>query len=98
MTKRFLCSFALCFALIFPALSVGAATKATTDDAIYDHVREKLAVDQIVKGGALDVEVKDGVVTIKGKVDSEKRKEKATRIAKKVAGVKSVDNQIVVSK
>jgi hyperosmotically inducible protein len=98
MTKRFLCNLALCLALITTTLPLHAAEKVTTDDAIYDHVKEKLAIDQIVKGGALDIEVKDGVVTIKGKVDSEKRKEKAAKIAKKVAGVKSVDNQIVVSK
>jgi osmotically-inducible protein OsmY len=80
----------------FAVIPVRAASKPVTDDAIYDHVREKLAVDQVVKGGALEVEVHDGAVVLKGKVDSERRKDKAEKIARKVAGVKSVVNQIQV--
>ena len=33
---------------------------------------------------------------LKGVVDSEKKKEKAEKIAKKVSGVKSIDNEIKV--
>jgi osmotically-inducible protein OsmY len=40
--------------------------------------------------------VKDGVVTIKGRVDTDKGKTKATKLAKKVKGVKEVDNELVV--
>ncbi len=56
----------------------------------------RLANDQDVKGGALDVTVKDGVVTIKGRVDTEKGRNRATKLAKKVKGVKDVDNELVV--
>jgi osmotically-inducible protein OsmY len=56
----------------------------------------RLATDQDVKGGALDVFVKHGVVTIKGRVDTEKGKNRATRLAKKVKGVKDVDNELIV--
>lgn len=66
------------------------------DDRISDQVRMRLATDADVKGGALDVAVKDGVVVIKGRVDTDKGKSKATKLAKKVKGVKSVDNQLVV--
>jgi osmotically-inducible protein OsmY len=67
-----------------------------TDDRISDQVRMKLATDADVKGGALEVTVKDGVVVIKGRVDSDKGKNKATRLAKKVKGVKDVDNELAV--
>ena len=67
-----------------------------SDDRIIDQVRMKLTTDPDVKGGADEVTVKDGVVTIKGKVDTERGKSKATKLAKKVKGVKSVDNQLVV--
>jgi hyperosmotically inducible periplasmic protein len=74
-----------------------ADQKATSsDDRISDQVRMRLATDQDVKGGALDVSVKDGAVTIKGRVDTEKGKNRATKLAKKVKGVKGVDNQLVV--
>lgn len=68
----------------------------SSDDRISDQVRMKLATDADVKGGALDVVVKDGVVTIKGRVDTDKGKTKATKLAKKVKGVKDVDNELVV--
>ncbi len=69
---------------------------ATADDRISDQVRMRLAVDADVKGGALDVTVKNGVVTIKGRVDTDKGKARATKLAKKVKGVKDVDNELIV--
>jgi osmotically-inducible protein OsmY len=56
----------------------------------------RLATDADVKGGALDVTVTDGVVTIKGRVDTDKAKSKASKLAKKVKGVKDVDNELLV--
>ena len=73
-----------------------ATIVSTQDDRILDQVRMRLAGDADVKGGALEVTVKDGAVMIKGRVDTEKGKNKATHLAKKVKGVKSVDNQLSV--
>jgi osmotically-inducible protein OsmY len=67
-----------------------------TDDTVTDTVRRKLANDPVVKGGAFDVDVKGGVVTMRGKVEMEKQKNRATKIVRKVKGVKSVDNQLTV--
>ena len=69
----------------------------TTDDALFDLVRRKLANDPDVRGGNLIVDVKNGVVTIKGIVEKEKIKAKATKLAMKVNGVKKVDNQLTIS-
>jgi hyperosmotically inducible protein len=65
-----------------------------SDDVIYDQVRRKLANDPDVRGGAFDVAVKDGVVTIRGKVEKQKYKDKAAKVAKKVKGVKQVVNEL----
>lgn len=73
-----------------------ADKKPITDDAIYDNVINKLASDPIAKGGAFKVEVKDGVVTLSGPVANERQKDKATQITKKVKGVKSVVNSLVI--
>lgn len=78
------------------ALLAGAADKVVSDDLIYDRLRQKLATDPIVKGGAIEIEIKNGDVIMRGTLDSEKRKDRAAKVAKKVAGVKSVDNQIKV--
>jgi len=67
-----------------------------TDDSLVDAVRRKLANDPVVKGAAFAVEVRNGVVTLRGKVEQEKQKERATKVAGKVKGVKSVDNQLSV--
>jgi osmotically-inducible protein OsmY len=40
------------------------------------------------------VTIAKGAVTLKGRVHDEKAREKATRIAKKVKGVTTVDNQL----
>ena len=89
--KRFL-SVGLLLAATF-----ATAQKATSsDDRISDQVRMRLATDPDVKGGALDVNVHNGVVTIKGRVDTDKSKSKATKLAKKVKGVKEVDNELIV--
>jgi osmotically-inducible protein OsmY len=77
-------------------VQTASAQKASSDDRIYDQVRMKITTDPDVKGGNLDVSVKDGVVTIKGRVDTEKARDRATKLAKKVKGVKQVDNQLSV--
>lgn len=66
------------------------------DDRIYDQVRLKLAGDRDVKGGGIDVVVKNGVVTLQGKVQKDRQKSRAERLAKKVKGVSSVVNNLKV--
>lgn len=83
--------------LSISALSAGQTPQVSSaDDRISDQVRMKLAGDPDVKGGALDVTVHDGVVTMKGRVDTERGKSKATKLAHKVKGVKDVDNELTV--
>jgi osmotically-inducible protein OsmY len=86
-----LISFLLLLALIVPAL---VAQGTPNDDRIYDDVRRRLADDADVKGAAIEVTITKGAVTLKGRVHDEKAREKATRIAKKVKGVTTVDNQL----
>ncbi|MCS6952565.1 MAG: BON domain-containing protein [Bryobacterales bacterium] len=84
------------FMLLSAFAAAAWAQKPVSDDWIYDEVRRRLAGDRDVKGGGLDVEVRDGVVTLRGKVRTEKQKSKAERIARKVKGVKRVVNELVV--
>lgn len=88
----------LTFMLSFSLLAAGKQkADLTTDDALYDLVRRKLANDPDVRGGNLIVEVKNGVVTIKGIVEKERIKAKAAKLTMKVNGVKKVDNQLTIS-
>ena len=53
------------------------ADKKVSDDSLHDLVMRKLAEDADVKGGGLDIEVKDGVVTLRGKLESDKQSDYA---------------------
>jgi hyperosmotically inducible protein len=88
-------SLLLSFLLSLPPLLAEKGTPAG-DGAIHDQVMMKLAGDAEVKGGGIDVDVQNGVVTLKGRVDSNKQKDKASRLAKKVKGVTQVENHLVV--
>jgi hyperosmotically inducible periplasmic protein len=91
-----LISLLLIFALIAPMLVAQgkSAAQGKADDRIYDDVRRRLADDPEVKGAAIEVTITNGAITLKGRVRDEKAREKATRIAKKVKGVTTVDNQL----
>ena len=68
-----------------------------TDDTITDQVMVKLANDAELGGIKFDVTVHEGTVTLKGKVRNDKQKTKAEKVTKKVKGVTSVLNQLVIS-
>ncbi len=96
--KRVATAFALTLAFVVSMLAADKPPKPVNDDNfISDSVRSKLAADPVVKGGAIEVDVKGGVVTLKGKVQEPKQKNKAESLAKKVKGVKSVVNNIQLS-
>ena len=74
-----------------------AADKAVSDDQILDQVHLRLGSDPDVGARNIEVEVHNGAVILKGKVRSDKQRQKAEKLAKKVKGVTSVTNQLIVS-
>lgn len=87
---------ALVLIISLTVLSAAAFQQASSDNEIYDLVRRRLAGDPDVRGGALDITVRDGIVTLKGVVRSEKAKKKADKLTRKVKGVKNVVNELSV--
>ncbi len=93
---------ALALALAVPSL--GAAACATTrpageqseDTIITGRVGRRLTADPDVKRYQIDVDTLDGVVTLRGKVDSETMKASAEKIARDTDGVRTVVNELVV--
>ncbi|MFB3778634.1 MAG: BON domain-containing protein [Bryobacteraceae bacterium] len=81
--------------LVLAGVSVLAQPKVS-DDQIYDEVRRRLANDMTAQGGGIEVEVKEGVVTLSGKVKNERQKSRAERITRKVKGVTKVVNKLVI--
>lgn len=87
---------AVLLAFLLSVAPLCAQKGAKGDGEIHDQVLIRLAGDQDVKGTGISVEVKEGVVTLTGRVESDKVRSKAEKLAKKVKGVKAVENQLTV--
>jgi hyperosmotically inducible protein len=73
------------------------AKTAASDTWITSKTKIALYADERVKGSQVSVDtMKDGVVHLRGKVDSAEAKAAATEVAKNIEGVKSVQNDLQV--
>ena len=73
--------------------------RGTSNAALTTKVKTALAREEGMKSlGKINVDSNEGVVTLKGKVESADAKKKAEQVAKQVSGVKSVKNQLTVEK
>lgn len=69
----------------------------TDDDAIHRRVEQALYDDPFFSRNQIRVEVEDGVVRLTGRVPSDRERAAAEDIARGVAGVEDVDNDLIVS-
>jgi hyperosmotically inducible periplasmic protein len=90
-------STAILLALTVGPLFAEKEKAPVTDDVIVDQVRVRIADDADIGGQAIQVDAHNGVVVLSGKVTNEKLKARAEKVAKKVKGVTSVDDKLVVS-
>jgi len=67
-----------------------------SDSWVTSKTKIALFADDRVKGRQVHVETKDGVVMLRGKVDSAEAKSAALEIAKGIEGVKNVKNELQV--
>ncbi|MFI5165857.1 MAG: BON domain-containing protein, partial [Thermoanaerobaculales bacterium] len=81
-------------------LTVGERTVGSwiDDVMISSKVKTKLIANGDIKAGDIDVGSSQGVVTLIGRVSSEKIKNEAERIARDTKGVKDVHNELTVGK
>jgi hyperosmotically inducible periplasmic protein len=66
------------------------------DGTLGTKIKSKMALDDLVKAIDVNVDVKDGIVTLTGKVGSEKEKERALQLARETVGVKNVIDKLTV--
>jgi hyperosmotically inducible protein len=76
--------------------AVDKAGDAVGDAAITGKVKTVLIADPDIKALQIDVDTKNGVVTLSGAADSAAHSDKASADARGVDGVKSVDNKLTV--
>jgi len=72
------------------------AKVTVTDSWVTSKTKIALFADERVKGRQISVETKDGMVMLRGKVDSEEAKMAAGDVAKRVEQVKGVRNELQV--
>lgn len=80
------------------ARAANNTAQATTDMAITAKVNAALAVDDKLKATQINVDTREGQVTLTGAAPDAQSRERATTLASAVDGVKQVNNQLVVSK
>jgi len=85
-----------CAAVVAAAGLVVTVACARTDAGITTNVKTKFAADETVKAYQVDVDTRNGVVTLSGAVETSTAKEQAIRIARETDGVRDVIDQIRV--
>ncbi|MBI4455581.1 MAG: BON domain-containing protein [Acidobacteria bacterium] len=76
----------------------GTIESATTDATITAAVKMKLVKDASVSAMDIDVDTKDGMVTLSGEVSSKAEVDKAVELASSVSGVKMVHSNLAIHK
>lgn len=81
-----------------PPPQAAAPDMAAENAALAAKVKAALAAEPGLNAPAIDVDAKDGVVSLFGTADNTANRDKAGRVAAKVKGVKSVNNKLVIVK
>ena len=75
----------------------GAPPTANSDAWLRDKVKVALLFHRSVSAAKTEVEVKDGIVTLRGEAASQSQKELTTEYARDVEGIKEINNVMIVS-
>jgi osmotically-inducible protein OsmY len=79
-----------------PTPTAGAAAHAPTDEQLATYVQAKYQADAAVAAHDIDVAARDGVVTLRGEVNSDAARGRAETLARQTEGVRSVENLLTV--
>jgi len=75
-------------------VGAGSGFKSDNDSVITSTVVDKLQSDSQLMGSSINVDTKNGEVTLKGAVNSEADITRAAQLARSIDGVKHVDNRL----
>jgi len=81
-------------------LTTGDQSESKADLSITQEVRKAIVADKSLSTNAHNVKVitADGIVTLRGPVNTAEEKAKITAAAQRVVGVKRVDNQLEIAR
>jgi len=78
------------------AIAFSAAACSQTDSGVTTKVKAKFAQDDLVKAHEINVDTRDGVVTLTGDVDTMAARQQAVRLARDTEGVTNVVDELRV--
>ena len=81
-----------------PSVASDSLSRAFDDTGITGLIKSRMIGKRDFRGSDIDVRTANGVVTLSGWVSSEEAKAKAQATAHGVAGVKHIDNLLVIGK
>jgi hyperosmotically inducible periplasmic protein len=76
--------------------AAASAKQAVGDTALAAKVKTALGMRKGIEASDIDVDAKDGAVTLKGDVDSQSQADLAVEVAEGTEGVRLVTNQLMV--
>ncbi len=97
--SRQLVTLALCLLVTISAAGVAGAKQAGAikDGWLVMKVHSEMVDEDVLSGSNIDVDVKDGVVTLQGTVPSDAARARALEVARKNDGVKNVVDQLKIA-
>jgi osmotically-inducible protein OsmY len=82
--------------VLFTGVFALVALASETDSRIESSARDSYVYKTYLKGDAIDIQSKDGVVTLTGSVAEESHRSLAKETVMNLPGVKSVDDQLII--
>lgn len=79
-----------------PVAKPAAPAANTADRSLAARVKDALLAEKALNAHGIEVDARDGVVTLFGTVENKARREQAAKIAARVEGARSVENKLVV--
>jgi hypothetical protein len=72
------------------------AQRIATDGAMTAKIKSKMALDDTIEAAEINVDTSNGVVTLRGSVDTLAERDRALQLARETEGVTSVVDQLLV--
>jgi osmotically-inducible protein OsmY len=78
------------------AVAANEVGDALADGQLTAKIKSKMTLDDLVQARTIDVDTRDGQVTLTGRVRSESERQRALQLARETNGVRSVVDRLVV--
>jgi osmotically-inducible protein OsmY len=84
--------------MIIFSIMIAACTERQVDDAMLTaRIKARMTADGRISPSRVDVDTLNGAVTLRGEVPTQEEKDAAEEVARKVEGVRSVSNQVIIN-